>query len=129
MARQQAVENDTMDAAFVRDGIVTEATAANVMAVIDGTVYTHPVDGAILPGVTREVVLELAKANGVSVREEGLPVDRFRTAREIFLVGTLTDVMPIVKLDGKQVGDGKPGPVTLKLFKALRERLDATGRS
>jgi D-alanine transaminase len=129
MARQQAVENDMMDAAFVRDGIVTEATAANVMAVIDGILYTHPVDGAILPGVTRDVVLELAKANGVAVREEGLPVDRFRSAREIFLVGTLTDVMPIVKLDGKPVGDGKPGPVSMKLFKTLRERLDATARS
>src|SRR4051812_37482243 len=83
MARQQAFENDTMDAAFVRDGKVTEATAANVMAVIDGVVYTHPIDGAILPGVTRDVVLELARANRITVREEALAVDRFRRAGEI----------------------------------------------
>ena len=128
MAKQQAFENDCLDAIFIRDGIVTETSHANVMAVVNGTLWTHPIDGSVLPGVTRDVVLELAKKTGVPVREEGMTVDAFRKADEVFLVGTLSDVMPIVKVDGKQVGAGKPGPVSLKLFKALRERLDATGR-
>jgi D-alanine transaminase len=128
MAKQQAFENDCLDAIFVRDGIVTETSHANVMAVVNGTLWTHPIDGSVLPGVTRDVVLELAKKNGVPVREEGMTVDAFRKADEVFLVGTLSDVMPIVKVDGKQVGAGKPGPVSLKLFKALRERLDALRR-
>jgi D-alanine transaminase len=128
MAKQQAFENDCLDAIFIRDGIVTETSHANVMAVVDGTLWTHPIDGSVLPGVTRDVVLELAKKLGVQVREEGMTVDAFRKADEVFLAGTLSDVMPIVKVDGKQVGAGKPGPVSLKLFKGLRERLDATGR-
>jgi D-alanine transaminase len=128
MAKQEAFEHDCLDAIFIRDGLVTETSHANVMAVVNGTLWTHPIDGSVLPGVTRDVVLELAKQNGVPVREEGMTVDAFRKADEVFLVGTLSDVMPIVKVDGKQVGSGKPGPVSLKLFKALRERLDALRR-
>ena len=129
MAKQQAFENDCLDAIFVRDGKVTETSHANVMAVANGTVWTHPIDGSVLPGVTRDVVLELARKHGIPVREEAMTVDAFRKADEVFLVGTLSDVMPIVKVDGKQVGAGKPGPVSLKLLGALRERLDAAGRA
>ena len=129
MAKQEAFEHDCLDAIFVRDGMITETSHANVVAIIKGTLWTHPIDGSVLPGVTRDVVLELAKKNGVPVREEAMTVDAFRKADEVFLIGTLSDVMPIVKVDGKPVGDGKPGPVSLKLFKALRERLDATART
>ncbi|MEO5567672.1 MAG: aminotransferase class IV [Gemmatimonadaceae bacterium] len=126
MAKQEAFEHEALDAIFVRDGMVTETSHANVMAVVDGAVWTHPIDGSVLPGVTRDVVLELAKKAGIPVHEKAMSVDAFRRATEVFLVGTLSDVMPIVKVDGKQVGDGKPGPISLKLFRALRERLDAT---
>jgi D-alanine transaminase len=129
MAKQEAFEHDCLDAIFVRDGMITETSHANVVAIVKGTLWTHPIDGSVLPGVTRDVVLELAKKNGVPVREEAMTVDAFRKADEVFLIGTLSDIMPIVKVDGKQVGDGKPGPVSLKLFKALRERLDSTGRA
>jgi D-alanine transaminase len=129
MAKQEAFEHEALDAIFVRDGMITETSHANVCAVVGGTLWTHPIDGSVLPGVTRDVVLELAKKNGIPVREEAMTVDAFRKADEVFLVGTLSDVMPIVKVDGKQVGAGKPGPVALKLLKALRERLDATGRA
>ena len=129
MAKQEAFEHEALDAIFIRDGIVTETSHANVMAVANGTLWTHQIDGSVLPGVTRDVVLELAKKLGIPVREEGMTVDAFRKADEVFLVGTLSDVMPIVKVDGNQVGAGKPGPVSLKLSKALRERLDAAGRA
>src|SRR3954464_10714975 len=115
MAKQEAFEHEALDAIFVRDGMITETSHANVCAVVNGTVWTHPIDGSVLPGVTRDVVLELAKKKGVPVREEAMTVDAFRKAEEVFLVGTLSDVMPIVKVDGKQVGAGKPGPVSLKL--------------
>jgi D-alanine transaminase len=129
MAKQEAFEHEALDAIFVRDGMITETSHANVCAVVGGTVWTHPIDGSVLPGVTRDVVLDLAKKNGVGVREEAMTVDAFRRAEEVFLVGTLSDVMPIVKVDGKPVGSGKPGPVALKLLKLLRERLDAAGRA
>ena len=128
MAKQEAFEHEALDAIFIRDGIVTETSHANVLAVIDGTLWTHPVDGSVLPGVTREVILEIARSQGIPVREEGMTVDAFRRADEVFLAGTLSDVMPIVKVDGKPVGGGKPGPVSLRLFKSFRERLDATAR-
>ena len=59
MAKQEAFEHEALDAIFIRDGIVTETSHANVMAVVDGTVWTHPIDGSVLPGVTRDVVIEL----------------------------------------------------------------------
>jgi D-alanine transaminase len=129
MAKQEAFEHEALDAIFVRDGIVTETSHANVAAVVNGAIVTHPVDGSVLPGVTREVVLELARSLGIAVREEGMTVDAFRRSDEVFLLGTLSDVMPIVKVDGQPVGGGKPGPVSLRLAKALRERLDATAAS
>jgi D-alanine transaminase len=128
MAKQEAFEHDCLDAIFVRDGMITETSHANVVAIVQGTLWTHPINGSVLPGVTRDVVLELANKNGVPVREEAMTVDAFLKADEVFLIGTLSDIMPIVKVDGKQIGNGKPGPVSLKLFKALRERLDALRR-
>jgi D-alanine transaminase len=125
MAKQAAFEHEALDAIFVRDGMITETSHANVMAVIGGALWTHPITGAVLPGVTRDVVLEIAKAQSIPVREEPIPRADFLRAEEVFLVGTLSDVMPIVKVDGKPVGAGKPGPVAQRLFKALRQRLDA----
>ena len=92
-----------------------------------GAVWTHPVNGHVLPGVTREVVLELARSLGIPVQEKPIPKADLPKATEVFLTGTLSDVMPIVSVDGKEVGDGRPGPIAQKLFTALRGRLDAIG--
>ena len=127
MAKQEAAEHDALDAIFVRDGLLTETSHANVMAVIDGAVWTHPINGHVLPGVTRDVVLELAASLGIPVKEKPIPKSDLSKATEVFLTGTLSDVMPIVTVDGKKIGDGKPGPISRKLFGALRERLDAVG--
>ena len=129
MAKQEASEHDALDAIFIRDGMVTETSLANVFAVIGGTLWTHPLNGHVLPGVTRDVVLEIARVQGIPVREEPIPKATLMKADEVFLVGTLSDVMPIVKVDGRQIGAGKPGPVSRQLYKALRERLDDTRSS
>lgn len=129
MAKQSAFEHDALDAIFIRDGMVTETSHANVMAVIGGTLWTHPINGHVLPGVTREVILEIARVEGIPVREEPIPKADFLRAEEVFLAGTLSDVMPIVKVDAKQVGNGKPGAISQRLFKALRARLDAAGKT
>jgi D-alanine transaminase len=125
MAKQEAAAHDVLDAIFVRDGMLTETSHANVMAVIGGAVWTHPVDGHVLPGVTREVVLELAASQGIPIKEKPIPKADLGKATEVFLTGTLSDVMPIVTVDGKTIGDGRPGPIAKKLFTALRGRLDA----
>jgi D-alanine transaminase len=127
MAKQEAAEHDALDAIFVHDGMLTETSHANVMAVFDGAVWTHPITGHVLPGVTRDVVLELARSLGIAVVEKPIAKANLPKATEVFLTGTLSDVMPIVSVDGKKVADGRPGPISKKLFAALRARLDSMG--
>lgn len=128
MAKQDAFEHDALDAIFIRDGMVTETSHANALAVIAGAVHTHPIDGSVLPGVTREVVIELAREMGIPVHERAMTRAELLAADEVFLAGTLSDVMPVVQVDDTRIGSGKPGPVTLRLYEAIRARLDATPR-
>jgi D-alanine transaminase len=110
---------------FVRDGLITETSHANVLAVIDGVIRTHPTNHLILPGVTRAVVLEIARDHGMRVEETPFAPSDLPRASEVFLAGTTTDVMPIVRVDDVAIGDGKPGPLATMLFRELRGRLDA----
>jgi D-alanine transaminase len=126
-AKQAAAEHDLLDTIFIRDGVYTETSHANVMFVIDGVVRTHPVGESVLPGVTRDVVLDLARSLKVPVEEKPVRTTELSKATEVFLTGTLSDVMPIITFDGKKVGDGRPGPIAKKLHTALREKLDKLG--
>lgn len=125
LAKQAAAERDTIDALMIRDGVVTESSHANVLAVIDGVVRTHPTDHHILAGVTRAVVLEIARELGIQVREEPFTETDIARADELFLAGTTTDVMPIVRVNGAAVAGGTPGPIARRLHAELRTRLDA----
>ncbi|HVE33566.1 MAG TPA: aminotransferase class IV [Gemmatimonadaceae bacterium] len=125
LGKQAAAEAGALDVLFVRDGVITETSHANVLAVIDGVIRTHPTNNLILPGVTRAVVLEIARDLRLQVDETPfLPRDLTR-ASEVFLAGTTTDVMPIVRVDDVVIGDGKPGSIATTLFRELRQRLDA----
>jgi D-alanine transaminase len=129
LGKQAAAEAGALDVLFVRDGVITETSHANVLAVIDGVIRTHPTNHLILPGVTRAVVLEIARDLRLQVDETPfLPADLTR-ASEVFLAGTTTDVMPIVRVDDVVIGDGKPGPIATTLFRELRQRLDALART
>lgn len=121
LARQHARREGAYDAVFVRDGFVTEASASNVFCVIDGVVYTHPLAN-ILPGITRATVLEIMAEEGIPCREEAVPLDRFRRAEEIFLTGTVLEVMGVARVDGRPVGAGRTGPLTLRVWEAFRRR-------
>ncbi|MGE5686234.1 MAG: aminotransferase class IV [Gemmatimonadota bacterium] len=123
LAAQRAAEAGAFEAILVRDGVVTEATRSNVLAVVGGVVRTHPTGPLILPGVTREVVLELASAAGIPVREEELGADELFAAEEVLLTGTTADVTPVVTVDGRAVGEGRPGPVGRRLGALLAERI------
>ena len=123
LAAQRAAESGAFEAILVRDGVVTEATRSNVLAVVGGVVRTHPAGPLILPGVTREVVLDLAAAAGIPVREDEIGADELFAAEEVFLTGTTADVMPVVAIDGRPVGDGRPGPVGRRLGGLLAERI------
>src|SRR5213593_3878004 len=123
LAKQQAVAAGAFEAILVRDGITTEGASTSLLAVIDGAIRTHPADHRILPGVTREVVLELATELGVSASEAPLSVRELFGASELFLTGTTVDVMPVVQVDGRAIGGHRPGPVARELHAALRARL------
>jgi D-alanine transaminase len=124
LAKQRAAGADAFDAIQVRDGIVTEGANTNVFAVLDGIVRTHPPGPRILGGITREIVLELMRDPALPAREEPIMVAELARASEVFLTGTTTDVMPVVRLDGRPVGTGRPGPVARQLYAMLRERME-----
>lgn len=125
MARQAAAERNALEAIMIRDGVVTEGSHTNVVGVLDGVIRTHPTNHLILPGVTRAVVLDLARSLGMSVVEEALTEQHLTAIDELFLVGTTTDVMPIIRVNDRDVGSGAPGPVATRLVRAFREYLDA----
>ena len=122
MAKQQARENDAHEAIFIRNGIVTEGASTNISSVIEGTLRTHPANEAILAGITRQVVLELAAELGQDVREEPFTKDQMYSADEVFLVSSTSEVLPITRIDGHMIGEGRPGPVSMRLRKAFQER-------
>jgi D-alanine transaminase len=121
LACQQAKEQGAGEAVFVRDGVITEATHSNFCAVFDGELCTFPESNYILSGVTRKVVLELCKSLNIPVKEFPIFEKDLENADECMILGTITEVMPVVQIGDRKVGDGKPGPVTIKLQNALRE--------
>jgi len=123
LANEQAHASGAFDAIFVRDDVVTESTHASVFGVLDGVLRTHPANHLVLPGITREVLLEIARELAIPVREDAIPAREIPRLEELFLTGTTTDVTPIVQLDGMRIGRGVPGPISLRLYAALRERL------
>jgi len=123
MARQKAKQAGAFEALFIRNGQVTEGAVSNVMVVTAGRVLTAPEGERILSGVTRTLVLELAKKEGLSVEERFVTQDELLRADEIFLTSTTIEVLPVIRVDGKTIGpggSGKPGPVTQKLQAAFR---------
>jgi D-alanine transaminase len=124
LARQAATEAGASEAIFVRDGVITEGTHTTVFGVIDGVLRTHPANQLVLPGVTRDVVIELAREAGMQVNEHGIGLAELPNASEVLLTGTTTDVTPVVSVDRRPIGNGAPGPVARTLLDRLLERMD-----
>jgi D-alanine transaminase len=123
LARQAAAEAGAYEAILVRDGLITEGAASTVFAVVDDVVRTHPLSTRILPSVTRKLVLGCAAELGIAVREVAMTQAELLGAAEIMICGTTTDVMPVVRLDGRPVGAGSPGPIATRLRDAFDARL------
>ena len=122
LASQKAHEAGAFEAVFVRDGIALEGSHTSFFAVIDGEVRTVPNSNYILPGITRQAVLEMCAEADILNREHPLRASELNRASELFLAGTTTEVLSIVQLDGKQVGNGAPGPISKRLQELLAER-------
>ena len=103
------------------DGYVAEATGDNLFIVSDGAIYTPPASVGILEGITRNTVIELARQQGYKVEERMMTLYDVYNADEAFLTGTAAEMIPMVKLDGRTIGTGKPGPVTKHLLECFHQ--------
>ena len=108
LAKQKALAAGVFDAIFVSpEGVVREGTSSNICIVADGVVITHPLTPQILPGITRMVVIDLCRELNIPVSERFFKTDALYGAEEAFLTGTVTEVLPIVTIDGHRIGDGQ----------------------
>jgi len=115
LARQQAKQTGVYETILVKDGSVTEGSVSNVVVVRDGSLITAPEGPRILSGVTRAVVLRLARDHGVAVHERYPSQGDLFAAEEVFLTGTTVEVLGVVEIDGKTVGSGQPGRLTNRI--------------
>lgn len=122
MAKIEAIRAGCIEAVMLNTkGEVAECTGDNIFIVRGDRLITPPIDAGILEGITRNTVIDLARENGIEVAEEAMTRHDIFVADECFLTGSAAEVIPAVKLDGRVIGDGKPGPMTQKLNAAFRE--------
>lgn len=116
LLRQEAIDKGAAEAILLRDGLAVEGAASNLFIVKDGAVITPPKGPQLLPGITRDLILELAAAHQVPHRETVITEAALRAADEIWLTSSTKEIMPVTRLDGQTVSGGKPGPVWAKLI-------------
>lgn len=122
LAKIEAINSGYEEALmFTASGYVAECTGDNIFIIKDNTLITPPPHLGILKGITRAVVMGIGKKLGLDVKEEVLTRHNLFTAEECFLTGTAAEIMPVVSIEKRIVGSGKPGKITLKLMKEFRE--------
>jgi len=125
LAKQAASEAKAFEALLHVDGTVTEASSSNAwMVTPDKVIVTHPATNAILAGITRRTVMKLAREAGYKIQERAFTLAEALKAKEVFLTGTTTFVMPVVQIDEKPVANGAPGTVALDLRQRYRAFMD-----
>ncbi len=122
LANQRAQEAGATEAILVRDGVALEATASSFFGVFNGEVRTAPKSNYILPSITRQVALDICREAGISAIEAPIHLADLASADELFLTGTTLEIMPIVEVDGRVVGNGQPGPVQQRLYELFARR-------
>jgi D-alanine transaminase len=121
LAKQTAFEAGCYEAILVRDGYVTEASSSNVFIIKDGKVYTTPLSKHILPGITRMAVKHATKLLNIDFIDKKFTPEELLEADEVFVTSTTSEVLPIVEVDGKLIGPGKPGEVTNRIYQQFLE--------
>jgi D-alanine transaminase len=132
LAQAQAVEKQVDDAIFIRDGIAKEGTASNLFIVLDGLLLTPPNSDELLPGVTRDLVMELAAEAGIAHAEASISETDLYAAEEIWLTSSTREVAPVVRLNDRPVGNGRPGGHWRRmdqLYQAAKARIRLQARS
>ncbi|MDT8426022.1 MAG: D-amino acid aminotransferase [Methyloprofundus sp.] len=121
LLRQKAIDEGSAEAILIKQGYATEGAASNIFAVIDGVLITPPKTNEILPGITRDVIIHLAKANHIKVEEDVISLDALQQASEIWLTSSTREILPVTILDHEPVGNGQVGPVWQAMNTSFQE--------
>jgi len=121
LVKQQAVNEGVFEALFVREGCVLEGSTSNVITIQGGRLITPPEGPLLLSGVTRLVALQLARDSGISTEQRPIKETELYSAEEVFLTGTISEILPVVRVNGRQIGMGSPGPITSELVARFRK--------
>ncbi len=128
MAKVEAIQSNALEAVMLNEqGYVAECTGDNLFLLKNGVLLTPLISDGALDGITRAVIIELAETLGVPFKEKSLTRYDIYTADECFLTGTAAEVIPVVSLDRRKIGDGKPGEYTKRFLKAFHELASTTG--
>ena len=128
LLRQMAIDVGAMETVLLRSGFMTEGAASNIFVVKKDLLLAPPKNHLMLPGITYDVVLELAKEHGIAHEVRAIAEHEVRTADELLLTSSTKEIMPITRLDGRQVGDGRPGIMFSRLYRLYQEYKDKVMR-
>ncbi|WGV62360.1 D-amino-acid transaminase [Brevibacillus brevis] len=126
LVKQYAKDAGAQESILHRNGVITECSASNLFVVNNGELYTHQADNLILHGITRQVVIDLARNNGITVHEEAFDIAFLKQADEVFLTSTTAEIMPLISVDGVAVGNGQPGAVVLTLQNLFEQHINTS---
>ena len=121
MLRQQAIDGDCAEAILIKDGFAIEGAASNLFIVSNGLLITPPNGPALLPGITRDLILELAANHAIPFREAGITQEALFGADEIWLTSSTREISPVTRLDDTVISDGVPGPMWRRMISLYQE--------
>ena len=121
LLRQMAVEAGAIETVLFRDGILTEGAVSNIFAVEGGVILAPPKDQHMLPGITYDLILELAQANKIPLEIGYFEEERIRAADELWTTSSAREILPITTLDGKLIGEGRPGPLFKRMYEIYQD--------
>jgi D-alanine transaminase len=128
LLQQDAADAEAVEAILIRDGLAVEASTSNLFIVRDGRILTPPKDWRLLPGITRDLVLDLARDAGLPFDEADIPAATLTRADEVWITSSTREVMPVTRIDDTIIGDGRPGPLWRRmdgLYQAYKAQLAA----
>jgi len=128
LGKIEAISKNSVEGIMLdRQGLVTECTGDNIFIIFEGELLTPPLHLGVLEGVTRDIVLNIARKLKIPSMEKAFSLNELYKAQECFLTGTAAEIIPVVQVDDKVVGDGKPGQTTLKLVEEFRKITETEG--
>ncbi|HED33003.1 MAG TPA: D-amino acid aminotransferase [Gammaproteobacteria bacterium] len=125
LLRQQAYDSEAAEAILINEGLVTEGAASNVFAVIEGVLVTAPIGPRLLPGITRDLIIELARENGIACEERDFTEQALLGASEIWFSSSTKEILPVVELNGRPVANGQSGPIWEKMIDIYQANKEA----